>query len=242
MADLNERSYTDELVDLLTSLNVDDVEHSALEQDGQPSKHARIKEVEDEEPGGLLKDPFICLHPTAGRILRKRKTIYDKIYKTRVKDGLRDKPWEPFADDEEWDLVQFLMGSSLSQKDIDQYLKLKITQNRSALSFKNKQTFFQKIDSLPQGPSWLCETFESKGDELDEEGNQRIEYLELWRHDPLECIRELIGNPIFCEYLRYAPEEVFEDVYGEKLMYSEMWTAEWWRDLQVHCEQQAARG
>ncbi|KAJ3558680.1 hypothetical protein NM688_g777 [Phlebia brevispora] len=216
MADLNERSYTDELVDLLTSLNVDDMEHSALEQDNQPSKHAHIEEVEDEEPGGLLKDPFVHLHPTAGRILRKGKTIYDKIHETQVKDELGDKLWEPFADDEEWDLVQFLIGSSLSQKDIDQYLKLKIMSSVSLTCSKAHNI----VSRLGIGPSWLCETFESKSDELDEEGNQCIEYLELWRCNPLECIRELIRNPIFCEYLRYAPEEVFEDVYGEKSIYT----------------------
>lgn len=86
---------------------------------------------------------------------------------------------------------------------------------------------------LPQGPEWSCEIFESTGDELDENGDARVEYLELWKRDPLECIRELVGNPAFKECLQYAPEQLFEDMYGKKRMYSEMWTAEWWEDIQV---------
>ncbi|PSS06857.1 hypothetical protein PHLCEN_2v3534 [Hermanssonia centrifuga] len=79
---------------------------------------------------------------------------------------------------------------------------------------------------------WQCEIWEAKGDELDENGEPRIEVLEMWKRDPVECIRELIGHPSFQDCLRYAPEEIFEDPYGEKWMYNEMWTAEWWRDIQ----------
>ncbi len=101
------------------------------------------------------------------------------------------------------------------------------------LSFKNKRSFLQKIDALPCGPGWQCEIWEAKGDELDENGEHRIEVLEMWKCDPVECIRELIGHLSFQDCLCYAPEEIFEDPYGEKRMYNEMWTAEWWRDIQV---------
>ncbi len=106
------------------------------------------------------------------------------------------------------------------------------------LSFKNKQSFFQKIDSLPHGPSWVCETFQSTGDELDEEGHRRVEYLELWKRNPLDCIQELLGNPAFREHMHFASEQIFEDILGENRMYNEMWTAEWWEDLQVRQEWQ----
>lgn len=108
------------------------------------------------------------------------------------------------------------------------------TCQRSNLSFGNKKSFFQKIDTLPQGPQWQCEIFEAKGDELDEEGNLRVEYLELWKRNPVECIQELISNPIFCSNMCYTPEAIFEDMQGTKVLINEMWTAEWWRDFQVH--------
>ena len=64
-------------------------------------------------------------------------------------------------------------------------------------------------------------------------GNLRTEEFELWKRDPVECIRELISNPAFISCTKYAPEELFADVFGEDPIYSEMWTAEWWRAIQV---------
>ena len=37
----------------------------------------------------------------------------------------------------------------------------------------------------------------------------------------------------FKEHLKYAPEMLSLDEEGMKRMYDEMWTGEWWWDLQV---------
>lgn len=60
-----------------------------------------------------------------------------------------------------------------------------------------------------------------------------VEEVELWSRDPIECIRELLGNPAFKDCMRYAPERVFEDKEGEVRVFDEMWTADWWWDTQV---------
>jgi Plavaka transposase len=59
------------------------------------------------------------------------------------------------------------------------------------------------------------------------------EKLELWRRDPVECVKELMGNPALKNYMKYAPERVYEDVEGETRIFDEMWTADWWWDTQV---------
>ncbi|KAI0354674.1 hypothetical protein OH77DRAFT_1404497 [Trametes cingulata] len=103
---------------------------------------------------------------------------------------------------------------------------------RTELSFRTKHTFLKAVDKLPDGTSWQCERFEAVGDEVDEDGKPRIETLELWRHDPVECIRELLGNPAFREVMRYAPEKLYADPQGQERMYGEMWTGDWWWKLQ----------
>jgi len=60
------------------------------------------------------------------------------------------------------------------------------------------------------------------------------EQLELWRRDPVECVRELMGNPAFKDVLKYAPEKHFTDVEGRYHVYDEMWMANWWWDTQVN--------
>ena len=105
------------------------------------------------------------------------------------------------------------------------------TRNRTQLSFKNKRTFYNRIDNLPRGTQWECESFE--GDELDEKGLKRKEILHLWKRDPVECIRELIGNPAFRNQMRFAPEKAYEDSDGKNRIFDEMWSGDWWWDLQV---------
>lgn len=61
----------------------------------------------------------------------------------------------------------------------------------------------------------------------------KTEDLELWKRDPVECIKELIGNPAFQEHLSYVPERVYSDEAGLNRIYDEMWTADWWYDTQV---------
>ena len=60
-----------------------------------------------------------------------------------------------------------------------------------------------------------------------------VEKLELWRRDPVDCVRELLGNPALKNHMKYAPERLYEDVEGKSRVFDEMWTANWWWDTQV---------
>lgn len=63
-----------------------------------------------------------------------------------------------------------------------------------------------------------------------------VEEVELWYRDPVECVRELIGNPLFDGKLAYAPEEHYEDRDGTREVRNEMWTGQWWWNTQVSSE------
>jgi hypothetical protein len=71
------------------------------------------------------------------------------------------------------------------------------------------------------------------GDKTDESGKPLTEEVELWLRDPLECIQHLVGNPAFKESISYVPERVYTDSIQESHRYDEMWTADWWWDVQV---------
>ena len=71
------------------------------------------------------------------------------------------------------------------------------------------------------------------GDKVDENGQPLAEELELWSRDPVECIYELLSNPMFKDSISYVPEKVYEDSKGKTRIYDEMWTADWWWDVQV---------
>ena len=94
----------------------------------------------------------------------------------------------------------------------------------------------KKIDALPtQGAAWTWDIITSEGDRRNEEDElMPPEKLELWRRDPIECVRELMGNPMFKDVLKYAPEKAYLDPEGRKCrIYDEMWSADWWWETQV---------
>ncbi len=71
-------------------------------------------------------------------------------------------------------------------------------------------------------------------DEKDSTGKKmKTEHLEMWYHDPLEIVRELIGNPAFKDVMAYVPIQLFTDVNGKDQIFNEMWTGEWWWKIQV---------
>ncbi|KAI0346082.1 hypothetical protein BDW22DRAFT_1460424 [Trametopsis cervina] len=215
-----------------------------LEDSEPPSKRARVEDVDEDglesednsefEAGGLPKRPFVD-YPTpgsAGATKGQGKTLFETIHEARKDMMENNSLWAPFENEDEWTMARWLMRSGLSHAEIDRFLKLEITRNRSALSFKNKASFFKKIDALPRGPEWRCEMWEALGDELDDSGERRTEILELWMRDPVKCIQDLLSNPVFEEDLHYGPERIFEDPEKTRPIFGETWTGEWWEETQ----------
>ena len=53
------------------------------------------------------------------------------------------------------------------------------------------------------------------------------ENVEVWRRDPVECVKELMGNPAFKNHMSYVAEHVYLDKGGKVRIFDEMWTADW---------------
>jgi hypothetical protein len=60
--------------------------------------------------------------------------------------------------------------------------------------------------------------------------------VELWHRDPVECVRELLGNPSFATNQGYAPVRMYKNEDYTNREYSEMWTADWWWNIQVRID------
>lgn len=61
------------------------------------------------------------------------------------------------------------------------------------------------------------------------------EEMELWFRDPVECVQELISNPLFCEKMVYGPEQLYKDEEMKEEVWNVMNTGEWWWKMQVSC-------
>lgn len=107
------------------------------------------------------------------------------------------------------------------------------TRNRMQPSFVSNYMLLKKIDSLPTKSEWKCKIIEVEGNVISMDGKPETESVELWFRDPIECIRELIGNPVFREHISYVPQKVFTTRSGTTRIYDETWTGDWWWTMQV---------
>ncbi|KAG2138768.1 hypothetical protein BD769DRAFT_1626513 [Suillus cothurnatus] len=181
-------------------------------------------EVEDED--GIPFSYTRCyFEPQADTswALHEGETKFER-YRRYQEEEVEDR-WE------EWDLAEWLV-KNLGQTHTDEFLKLSITQNCTKLSFHNNRSFLQRVDALPHGPGWSCRKVTVCGNHKDELGVPLEEEVELWSHDPVECVQELIGNPFFKADMAYSPAKAYADCAGQHRVIDEMWTADWWGKTQ----------
>ncbi|KAJ6524347.1 hypothetical protein B0H19DRAFT_1215001 [Mycena capillaripes] len=136
----------------------------------------------------------------------------------------------PFESDDEWELAKWLI-KNVGHNQMEAFLKLPIIQGVGT-AYSSKDQLLEAIDDLPGGVGWKLEKVTLTGDLEDDDGKPIVETLELWYRDPVDCIRELMGNPVFRDVTQYAPQKLFEDEKGKSEIINEMWTADWWWRLQ----------
>ncbi|KAI5987191.1 hypothetical protein EDD15DRAFT_2174021 [Pisolithus albus] len=194
------------------------------------SKRARVDDSVDDIPNppseGRFTKQFVGI---AAKVLGSGRTVFESMEATEA--AKEHSMWAPFHNEGEWELARFLM-KNVGQTKMDEFLRLDIVR-KSGVSFDNARSFLKYVDSLRTGPGWACEMIDVEGDIVAEDGSLRRERLELWRRDPIECVQELMGNPAFRDVMSYVPERAYTDASGENRIYDEMWTGDWWWDVQA---------
>ncbi|KAJ7674410.1 hypothetical protein B0H17DRAFT_1207991 [Mycena rosella] len=180
----------------------------------------------DEED--FFQEPFPAKYK-AGATYGHAKTVFEHIRDDQILTGC--EVLGPFADEEEWELAKWLI-KNVGHNQTEAFLKLPIVSDRVRPSFDKKQAFLDTINSLPIGAKWNIEHIPLVGDVLDDDGQFKTETAELWFRDPVECIKELIGNPAFKDVMDYAPKQLFVDKEGKEERINEMSTARWWWEMQ----------
>ncbi|KAG1878582.1 hypothetical protein C8R48DRAFT_752658 [Suillus tomentosus] len=194
------------------------------------TRRVTVEEVEDEDGMSFTNNGrYFEPRTDAGWALHEGETSFEKYRTYQEEEG--EDPWSPFEDKEEWDLAHWLI-KNLGQMRTEEFLKLPITQNCSKLSFHNNRSFLQRVDKLPRGPGWTCKKVTVRGNCEDDKGEMLQEDVELWSRDPVECVKELIGNPAFKEHMAYSPAKAYADRAGQHRVIDEMWTADWWGEKQ----------
>ena len=89
------------------------------------------------------------------------------------------------------------------------------------------------IDSLPRSAEWSLKMVEVEGNILGTDGKPLTKEVDLWMRNPLDCICKLMANLSFADVISYELQKVFEDETGQERWFNEMWTGDWWWEIQV---------
>lgn len=96
-------------------------------------------ETGDEREAGDTGGYWVCDYPEghAGKVLEASDLANtgSRFENIRYRQRLAGKTsWDPFVDEEEWELAQWLVETGISQRNIDKFLKLKkVNQTRTTL-------------------------------------------------------------------------------------------------------------
>ncbi|KAG2741692.1 hypothetical protein P692DRAFT_20879866 [Suillus brevipes Sb2] len=106
----------------------------------------------------------------------------------------------PFQDEGEWELGRFLV-ESLTQTQIDRFLRLKWFHTRPRPSFTSKDQLLDWIDALPSFVSWKVSNLEFTGYKT------TYPVQLIWR-DALEVVKQLFSDPVFANHITFQPHVV----------------------------------
>ncbi|QRV95080.1 Zn-finger protein [Ceratobasidium sp. AG-Ba] len=89
----------------------------------------------------------------------------------------------------------------------------------------NNEALLRDVDRLPTGPKWATAPV------IVGEGSFKRTHT-LYMRNILEVVQELIGARRFRHCMRYAPEYHWTSRDRKHRVYDEMWSGEWWWDMQ----------
>ncbi|CCO35137.1 hypothetical protein BN14_09252 [Rhizoctonia solani AG-1 IB] len=138
----------------------------------------------------------------------------EQLHQKKIQANL--VPSWPFADYLEFEFVKWMVENDISQTARDKLIKLPIITERAGLSFTSNYALNKLLDKLPvAGPRW--QRIEQKI-----EGNVRG-----------KNVKELLGNIAYGKQLVFVPQKIYLNGTGGQRKIDEMWTADWWNEIQA---------
>ncbi|KAE9388440.1 hypothetical protein BT96DRAFT_960210 [Gymnopus androsaceus JB14] len=138
----------------------------------------------------------------SAQVVGQGVTYLDDFNQDRFSEERKTNLYYPFASRAEWETASFLLNSSLTMTEIDQYLKLELTK-RSEFSFKTAKKLREQVDLLPSVPEWKFQVIPTK------ERYPSKTPLILYFRDPVECLQDILKSPLIQDSLNFSPLEIF---------------------------------
>ncbi|KAF7969079.1 hypothetical protein HWV62_28378 [Athelia sp. TMB] len=141
------------------------------------------------------------------------ENLLQQIRRDRYAEYRADNIHYPFATRGDWQLGEWLTNSSLTQAQIDSFLKLEETR-RNPPSFTTARDLRNRIENLPTVPSWHYTTITIPGYETKEP-------MVLYYRDGLEVIKFIYSNPVFANCMEDRPYRLTDPKQNNQRVYGE---------------------
>ncbi|QRW20687.1 hypothetical protein RhiXN_05676 [Rhizoctonia solani] len=106
-------------------------------------------------------------------------------------------------------------------------LHIKSTLYCGRVPWDKVEDLLHHVDQLPHGANWRIIEIE-----VHVEGKDVPHVAHLCAQDVVKIVVELMGNPWFVSYMKFAPERHWTAKKDGERIYNEMWTGDWWWNIQ----------
>ncbi|KAF8749162.1 Zn-finger protein [Rhizoctonia solani] len=106
-------------------------------------------------------------------------------------------------------------------------LHIKSTLYCGRVPWDKVEDLLHHVDQLPHGANWRI--IEIK---VHVKGEDVPRVAHLCARDVVEIVVELMGNPWFASYMKFAPERHWTAEKDGERIYNKMWTGDWWWNIQ----------
>jgi len=142
-----------------------------------------------------------------------------------------EDPYNPFANEEEFNFAEMVIVEKFSAKSIDKMLKGRVrVKDEIKASLKSNYCLWQMLDQMEDGlgaSSWQRSHLKNVVWNV-KHAKQPIKF---WHRDIIKCAQWLLKQPAYADHLSYPPQQWFEE--DGRRTYGKMHTADWWWEWQV---------
>ncbi|KAJ7582632.1 hypothetical protein C8J56DRAFT_894479 [Mycena floridula] len=136
-------------------------------------------------------------YPGAAKTYGRGENLMDRFEADQFAEARKENLYYPFSNHDEWSMALFLLTSSLTMKEIDEFLRLPLVKMMN-LSFHTAIELRGRAELLPSGPKWQLQI-------LDVAPYTTKDPVRLFYRDPLEVVEFLFSNPLIQGYIDLVP-------------------------------------
>ena len=173
-----------------------------------------------EEPDN--EDSFCWQYPGAAQVVGVEPPPLSATFAACTSDN---NPYAPyFKSRKDWDLAHWAKTRTITNEAFDSLLCMPGLIDTADLSYRNARELNAVVDRLPARAPFKHTAISVAG---------HVGSYDVFHCNPLDVLRDLVGDPLLDPYLTWPAELSYSDERGQHRLFSEMTSSDWMFQAQV---------